>query len=58
VLNNKYMRELSICLLNPIAAELKSMEGDFVLYLVGLDNVDKSPPCDIVVKCHLILDSK
>jgi hypothetical protein len=36
VLNNKYMRELSIGLSNPIAAELKSMEGDFVLYLIHL----------------------
>jgi hypothetical protein len=36
VLNNKYMRELSIGPSNPIAAELKSMEGDFVLYLIHL----------------------
>jgi hypothetical protein len=30
------MRQLSIGLMNPVATELKSMGGDFVLYLIHL----------------------
>jgi hypothetical protein len=36
VLHNKYMRQLSIGLMNLVATELKSMGGDFVLYLSHL----------------------
>jgi hypothetical protein len=36
VLHNKYMRELSIGLMNLVGIELKSMGGDFVLHLVHL----------------------
>jgi hypothetical protein len=36
VLHNKYMRELSIGLMNLDGIELKSMGGDFALHLVHL----------------------
>jgi hypothetical protein len=36
VLHNKYMRELSIGLMNLVATELKRMGGNFALHLIHL----------------------